>query len=879
MSRKTRRLTWSAPLVVVLAVAGALAMFVMLVPDGAQADHITLPGAPMNLTAEADGARAIDLDWDAPADNGGSAIIGYRIDYMSPVPATNAKKWIQLEADTGDTSMEYTDDQNLKAETTRYYRVFAINALGTGSVSDVADAITDDVGTPGMVRNFRSPTVAGPTQLNLSWQAPEKDGGGAITSYRIHMAGTVASDIPGEDDDATMIAAGDLAGMTLDETAVTGYIIDTGSSLTSFSVTGLRAQQTWHFQIYARNDAGISQEGSVQRVQTTAVGNIPAAPTTLTAVAAGYLNDDDANAVVGMANTVNLYWYWPSHDGGADITGFRIEVKTSDGSWPSSSATATSAPLTELVTTKNAVGAVTLAQVRLYQNAGAYEFRHEGIHPSLDEKRLTYRVFTETDTGAPQRSAPSDEDRVTVNDDGYTGPATTANDSAMGIQGSPGILELTWTDPTGATDTGYRIDYSVGAPADAEAPYQWKQRERNTIFSDLPYEDEDLKPATLYNYRVLAHPIGKGVASMIFMGTPQGSGQPGAVMNLEGTVVGAGQIDLTWDEPTDDGGSDLVAYHIHVTQQAESDIPGQIEAVTSDHGATPPTKPTLRELPTQNDEVIATGSDATSYSLSGMWAESTWRIQVYAVNKKPYVAGDDAANAKSGTRSNTLVVTTDAAMNPDGPIGLVSEAAIDSSFLSRNKRGVLLMWDQPADPAGAEVIGYEVQRSLNGADPTALVPATLTDDDYSTFYTDAREPMDADVLVYQVRTIAKTSVEEADNQILSAWVEVSYPADTSHMAATGTLDEVSDVMATSDTDGEVTVMWMGGDNADRYIIIALERGSSPLVIEYVLAESDASEATITDLNSDASHLVIVLALKGAGADREIEYGIDTVTVQ
>ena len=259
MSRKTRKLIWSAPLVAVLAVAGALAMFVMLAPDGAEADHITLPGAPMNLTAEANGARAIDLDWDAPADNGGSAIIGYRIDYMSLNAPT---EWKELEANTGDASTEYTDDQGLKKETTRYYRVFAINALGTGLVSDVADAETDDVGTPSKVRNFRSPTVAGPTQLNLSWQAPEKDGGGAITSYRIHMAGTQEA-IPDSPEDAAakFINAGDLAGETLDDDDTGGYIIDTGSSSTSFSVTGLRAQQTWHFQIYARNDEGNGEDG------------------------------------------------------------------------------------------------------------------------------------------------------------------------------------------------------------------------------------------------------------------------------------------------------------------------------------------------------------------------------------------------------------------------------------------------------------------------------------------------------------------------------------------------------------------------------------------------------------------------------------------
>ena len=36
------------------------------------------PDKPTNLTAEADGGTRIALSWDAPADDGGSAITGYR---------------------------------------------------------------------------------------------------------------------------------------------------------------------------------------------------------------------------------------------------------------------------------------------------------------------------------------------------------------------------------------------------------------------------------------------------------------------------------------------------------------------------------------------------------------------------------------------------------------------------------------------------------------------------------------------------------------------------------------------------------------------------------------------------------------------------------
>ena len=59
MSRKTRKLIWSAPLVAVLAVAGALALFVALSPGGAQADHVELPGPVTGLSA---GCQRADRD-------------------------------------------------------------------------------------------------------------------------------------------------------------------------------------------------------------------------------------------------------------------------------------------------------------------------------------------------------------------------------------------------------------------------------------------------------------------------------------------------------------------------------------------------------------------------------------------------------------------------------------------------------------------------------------------------------------------------------------------------------------------------------------------------------------------------------------------------
>ena len=94
--------------------------------------------APTALSATAVGDNRIDLSWTAPTDDGGSAITGYRIESS----ADGSTGWADLVADTGMAAATHSHT-GLMPNTTRYYRVSAINGEGTSEPSGTANATTD----------------------------------------------------------------------------------------------------------------------------------------------------------------------------------------------------------------------------------------------------------------------------------------------------------------------------------------------------------------------------------------------------------------------------------------------------------------------------------------------------------------------------------------------------------------------------------------------------------------------------------------------------------------------------------------------------------------------------------------------------------------
>ncbi|MYE06925.1 MAG: fibronectin type III domain-containing protein, partial [Chloroflexi bacterium] len=98
------------------------------------------PGAPTGLSPTATGPDRVDLSWIAPSDIGTAAITGYRIEV-----STDGSEWTDLVASQTATSYSH---MGLSVNSTRHYRVTAVNAIGAGPPSDTVTATTYPTNSP-----------------------------------------------------------------------------------------------------------------------------------------------------------------------------------------------------------------------------------------------------------------------------------------------------------------------------------------------------------------------------------------------------------------------------------------------------------------------------------------------------------------------------------------------------------------------------------------------------------------------------------------------------------------------------------------------------------------------------------------------------------
>ena len=140
----------------------------------------TVPGAPTNLTATAISDSAINLSWTAPANNGGSAITGYKIERR-----LHRSDWTTPVANTGSTATTYSST-GLFRESNYSHRVSAINTVGTGAVSNTAGALTFLSGSSTPTSSNSTVTTTEDTDYTFTTaDFPVSDADGDLLSYVI----------------------------------------------------------------------------------------------------------------------------------------------------------------------------------------------------------------------------------------------------------------------------------------------------------------------------------------------------------------------------------------------------------------------------------------------------------------------------------------------------------------------------------------------------------------------------------------------------------------------------------------------------------------------------------------------------------------------
>ena len=127
------------------------------------------PSAPTGLTATPNGATQIDLAWTAPADNGGSVIKGYQIEYSDD----GGTSWGVLVPDTQSTDTMYPDTA-LSGGETRHYRVSAINSIGTGAASNSPPT--------------GKPAITGTPEVNQTLTDDSNISGATDSTYKLEAA-------------------------------------------------------------------------------------------------------------------------------------------------------------------------------------------------------------------------------------------------------------------------------------------------------------------------------------------------------------------------------------------------------------------------------------------------------------------------------------------------------------------------------------------------------------------------------------------------------------------------------------------------------------------------------------------------------------------
>ena len=460
---------------------------------------ITLPSPPTNLSATKVSQTQVNLSWNAPSDNGGSAITGYKIEEK-----VGTGSFTVIVANTGNTNTSYSRT-GLTAGMTYTYKVSAINSAGTSSPSNEVTSSQTIIAVPNPPSNLVVAS-ASPTQLNLSWKAPSDNGGPAVTGYKIEVKS-------GSNPYAVLVS-------------------NTGS-VTSYPHSGLTTGTTYTYKVSAINSVGTSapsNEVSAKPIKTIV-------PTSLTAVATS-------------PTQIRLTWFAPSETFGQTISGYKIERKISEGTF------ITIVDNTNSQTTTHSISGLTTGTTYTFVVSASYPL---GASGQSNEASATP---TPTSTAPPASPPPSSTPTPTPSPPQQTGTSPNPPTSLTARAVSPTKINLFWVEPTnngGSLVVGYRIEMKSSGgswstlttntgyatttyPKDGlitGAQYTFRVSAINSIGTSSPSNEASATPKSSSEPEVPASPT-----------------------DLTPKAISSTQINMTWKAPIDNGGLAITGYKI-----------------------------------------------------------------------------------------------------------------------------------------------------------------------------------------------------------------------------------------------------------------------------------------------------------------------------
>jgi len=564
-----------------------IAIFLLIPFLDANAQTLTVPDSPTDLIADDVSPTQVDLQWNEPLDDGGSPIIGYKIEYR-----IGTGNYVTLVANTGNANTLYSHS-NLNTGTTYIYRIWAINSVGTSddpSAEDVAIPLSSSEPPEDIPPNpptGLTTTDVSPTQVELSWNKPSSNNGPPVSGYKIEVK----------------IGTGSFSTL----------VADTGSTGRTYSDTGLTTGTTYTYKVYAINSIGLSNSTSEASATPTSssappVGNeVPKLPRNFKASAAS-------------ATEISLSWEPPATFDGPSVTGYKIEFKigTEDFTDLVDNTTLTSylhSGLTEgttytyRISAINSIGtgstaqssakpehtsiptnlvatAVSPTQIDLSWSQpsqtfglnivgyniekkiaiGIYDLILQTSGPATSvslqnletDKTYTFRITARFGLGSSGFS-----DDVSATPTETSGPSTTSPSPPALltiINVSPTKNVLSWSPPEvdgGEPVTGYKIEVKVDVGS-------FEVLASNTG-STMSYTHTPLPSGIEFLYKVSAiNSVGIGAPNTksITMSEQEKFPILGPPKGLTLTLASPSQINLVWLPPDDDGGEPITGYKI-----------------------------------------------------------------------------------------------------------------------------------------------------------------------------------------------------------------------------------------------------------------------------------------------------------------------------